>query len=76
MAMAQAEAGQFSEAVRWQREAIAAAEQANRPEIAQRIADNLRLYESRKPCRTPWRADEPIEFQPTGGPQQVQSPHL
>jgi tetratricopeptide (TPR) repeat protein len=76
MAMAQAEAGQFSEAATWQKEAIAAAEQANRPEIAQRIADNLRLYESRKPCRTPWRADEPIEFQPTGGPQQVQSPHL
>ena len=76
MAMAQAETGQFSEAVTWQKDAIAAAQQTNGPEIAQRIADNLRLYESRTPCRTPWRPDEPIEFQPTGGPQQVQSPHL
>jgi tetratricopeptide (TPR) repeat protein len=76
MAMAQAETGQFNEAVTWQKGAIAEAERTNGPEIAQRIADNLRLYESRKPCRTPWRADEPIEFQPTGGPQAVQSPHL
>jgi tetratricopeptide (TPR) repeat protein len=76
MAMVQAEVGQFSEAMRWQQDAIAAAEQANGHEIALRIADNLRLYESRKPCRTPWRPEEPIEFQPTGGPQAVQSPHL
>ena len=48
----------------WQREAIAAAEQSGDRGIAQRIADNLRLYEARKPCRTPWRPDEPLEFQP------------
>jgi tetratricopeptide (TPR) repeat protein len=64
MAMAQAELGQFTEAVTWQKEAIAAAERASEPGIGSRIADNLRLYESRKPCRTPWRADEPLEFQP------------
>jgi tetratricopeptide (TPR) repeat protein len=64
MAMAQAELGQFTEAVTWQKEAIAAAERSSEPGIGSRIADNLRLYESRKPCRTPWRADEPIEFQP------------
>jgi hypothetical protein len=62
--MAQAELGQFTEAVTWQKEAIAAAERSSEPGIGSRIADNLRLYESRKPCRTPWRADEPIEFQP------------
>jgi tetratricopeptide (TPR) repeat protein len=76
MAMAQAETGQFTEAVTWQKDAIAAAESSGRHDIAERISDNLRLYESRKPCRTPWRADEPLEFQPTGGPQAVQSPHL
>src|SRR5204862_8303747 len=43
MAMAQAELGQFTEAVRWQQDAIASAEKAGSPGIAQRIADNLRL---------------------------------
>jgi len=76
MGMAQAELGQFTEAVTWQREAIAAAEKIGERGIAQRITDNLKLYESRKPCRTPWRSDEPIEFQPTGGPQAIQSPNL
>jgi tetratricopeptide (TPR) repeat protein len=76
MAMAQAENGQFTEAATWQKEAIAEAERNGRHDTAERITDNLRLYESRTPCRTPWRADEPIEFQPTGGPQAVQSPHL
>jgi tetratricopeptide (TPR) repeat protein len=76
MAMTQAEMGQFTEAVRWQQDAIAAAERDGQRDIAALISDNLRLYESRRPCRTPWRADEPIEFQPTGSPQAVQSPHL
>ena len=67
MAMAQAETGQYTSAVTWQREAIAAAVQAGERVVAERIADNLRLYEARKPCRTPWRADEPLEFQ-SGGP--------
>ncbi|HXD75725.1 MAG TPA: tetratricopeptide repeat protein [Vicinamibacterales bacterium] len=73
MAMAQAELGQFTEAARWQHDAIAAAEKAGSPFVAQRINDNLRLYEMRKACRTPYRADEPIEFQPTGNPQAIQS---
>jgi tetratricopeptide (TPR) repeat protein len=72
MAMVQAELGQFTEAVTWQKEAIAAAGRSGEREIASRIADNLRLYESRKPCRTPWRPDEPLEFQHSG--PTVQSP--
>ena len=76
MAMAQAELGQFTEAARWQRDAIAAAEKAGLADVARRITDNLQLYEARRPCRTPYRADEPIEFQTTGGPQAIQSPHL
>ena len=75
MAMAQAELGQFTEAVTWQKEAIAASQRSGERGIAERITDNLRLYESRRPCRTPWRADEPIEFQRTGGPQAIQSPN-
>jgi tetratricopeptide (TPR) repeat protein len=66
MAMSQAEVGQYGGAVVWQREAIAAARQAGEPGIAERIADNLRLYEAGKPCRTPWRVDEPLEFQASG----------
>ncbi len=76
MAMAQAELGQFTEAIRWQNEAIAAAQKAGAAAIAARIADNLRTYEARRPCRTPWRPDEPIEYQRTGGPQAIQSPNL
>ena len=72
MAMAQAELGQFTEAVTWQKQAIAAAEGAGDRVAASRIADNLRLYEARKPRRTPWRPDEPLEFQPMG--PTVQSP--
>jgi tetratricopeptide (TPR) repeat protein len=63
MAMAQAEAGQFSAAVTWQHEAIDAARKAGSQGIADRISDNLRLYEARKACRTPWRPDEPVEFE-------------
>jgi tetratricopeptide (TPR) repeat protein len=57
MAMALAEVGQYEAAVKWQREAIASAEQGGGHELAVRMADNLRLYERRQPCRMPWRED-------------------
>ena len=63
MAMAQAEVGQFSAAVTWQRDAMAAAERPAGLGVAGLMAGNLRLYEAGKPCRTPWRPDEPLEFQ-------------
>ena len=63
MAMAQAEAGQFSGAAMWQRDAIAAAERTAGHVVAERITDNLKLYEAGRPCRAPWRTDEPLEFQ-------------
>jgi tetratricopeptide (TPR) repeat protein len=59
MAMALAEVGEFEAAVRWQRDAIAAAEGGGRHELALRMVDNLRLYERRLPCRTAWR-DDPV----------------
>jgi tetratricopeptide (TPR) repeat protein len=60
MAMTMAEMGQFGEAITWQREAMAAAERAARPDLANRMAAMLAQYERRRPCRTPWRPDDPI----------------
>jgi tetratricopeptide (TPR) repeat protein len=63
MAMALAEAGRFAEAARWQREAIARATREGSGR-AERMRDNLQLYERATPCRTPWRDDDPV-FQPS-----------
>lgn len=63
MAMASAEAGQYSDAVRWQREAIEATERTGRRDAVERLTDNLKRYQDGRPSRTPWQADEPIEFQ-------------
>jgi tetratricopeptide (TPR) repeat protein len=60
MAMTLAELGQYDEAANWQREAIAAASQAGRRELSPRLQENLMLYESRQPCRTPWREDDAV----------------
>ena len=60
MAMTLAELGRYDEAATWQRETIAAAKQAGREDLAQRLAENLSLYERRQPCRTPWRNDDPV----------------
>jgi hypothetical protein len=62
MAMASAEVEQYSAAVQSQREAIGAAERTGRRDIMKRLADNLTRYEAGRPCRVPWRDDEPIEF--------------
>ena len=58
MAMTLAEVGQYDEAAAFQRDVIAAAERSGRGDLALRMADNLRLYERRQPCRTPWRTGE------------------
>jgi tetratricopeptide (TPR) repeat protein len=62
MAMTLAELGQYDEAAAWQRDATAAAQRAGRADVARPMAENLRLYERRQPCRTPWRDDEPISI--------------
>ena len=62
MAMAAAEVGQYADAIAWQQQAIEAAGQAGRRDLAERLRDNLKLYQAHRPCRTPWRSDEPIEF--------------
>jgi tetratricopeptide (TPR) repeat protein len=62
MAMASAEVGQYSAAVLWQREAIEAAERTGLRDAMERLAENLQRYEAGRPCRTPWRDNEPLEF--------------
>jgi tetratricopeptide (TPR) repeat protein len=67
MAMTLAESGEYEQAVKWQRDAMAVADQAGRRDLIQPMAVNLRLYEARRPCRTPWRDDDPVFFpKPTG----------
>lgn len=58
MAMALAEAGQYSEAAMWQREAIAAARRAGNAGLAQRMTATLQLYDAGQPSRMPWREED------------------
>jgi tetratricopeptide (TPR) repeat protein len=54
LAMALAELGQFERAVRIQRDVMDANTRAGVPDENQTMAANLKLYETRRPCRTPW----------------------
>jgi tetratricopeptide (TPR) repeat protein len=58
MAMALAEMGRYEEAASMQREAIVAARETGPPDLPERMAANLKLYEAGKPTRTPWREGE------------------
>ena len=58
MAMAHAELGQFTEAVRWQRLASSVAAGAGQAAAAQRMGTNLARYLRGEPSRTPWQDDE------------------
>jgi tetratricopeptide (TPR) repeat protein len=57
-AMALAETGRYTEAAAVQRDALTGATNEGLPNVERRIAGNLRLYESGKPCRTPFGEDE------------------
>jgi Flp pilus assembly protein TadD len=59
-AMALAENGRFGDAVVRQRHAIAMATDARRTDLATRLSENLRRYESRMPSRVPWTDDDPV----------------
>lgn len=54
LAMALAEIGEFDRAVRVQRDVLAATQRAGLPDENHVMAANLKLYEGRRPCRTPW----------------------
>ena len=58
MAMAHAELGQFTEAVRWQRLASSVAAGVGQAAAAQRMGTNLARYLRGQPSRTPWQDDE------------------
>jgi tetratricopeptide (TPR) repeat protein len=59
-AMALAENKRFTDAAARQRQAIAMATQARRADLATRLAENLRRYESGMPSRMPWADDDPV----------------
>ena len=51
MAMALAEVGRYDEAANWQRQAMSAAEQNGRADVARVMANALALYEQGRPVR-------------------------
>ncbi|HPC62292.1 MAG TPA: hypothetical protein PKX23_16650, partial [Verrucomicrobiota bacterium] len=57
LAAAYAEAGQFDKAVAAAEEAIAKAQAADQPDIAQRNQELLNLYRAGQPCRAPAASD-------------------
>lgn len=58
MAMTLAELGQYEQAVGVQRDMLATATQAGLRDAVRRMTENLRLYESGRPCRRPFTDDE------------------
>ena len=68
-AMALAETGRFSDASARQRQAIAMASQAGRTDLAARLTENLRRYESGMPSRQPWADDDPVHFPRASSPR-------
>jgi len=57
-AMALAELGQYEQAVAVQRSVIATAENAGLHDVVRHLTGNLKLYERRQPCRTPFIDNE------------------
>ena len=68
-AMALAETGRFRDAVARQRQAIAMATQVGRSDLAARLAEHLRRYESSMPSRNPWADDDPVHFPRASSPR-------
>jgi tetratricopeptide (TPR) repeat protein len=58
MAMVFAELGRFTDAAAWQDRAISAANGAGQAALAGRMTEALRLYETGRPNRVPWRPGE------------------
>ncbi len=57
-AMTLAELGEYDQAAAVQRDLIAAAEKAGVRDVVRHLVGNLKLYESRRPCRTPFTDSE------------------
>lgn len=57
-AMTLAELGEYEQAAAVQRDVMAAAEKAGLRDVVRHMAGNLKLYEKRQPCRTPFADEE------------------
>lgn len=66
LAMALAMSGQFNRAAQVQQAMMNEVKQGGRADLAGLLEENLNRYRSGQPCRTPWRADDPI-FSPVPG---------
>jgi len=71
LSMAMAEAGQFDRATQLLRSVISKLDELKRQDLSRLLEGNLRLFEQRKPCRTPWRDDDPIFFPVLGSPMLI-----
>ena len=58
VAMGYARTGDFEQAINLQQDAIAAAQKANRADLAAHLRDNLAKYENHEPCNVAWRTEE------------------
>jgi predicted Zn-dependent protease len=67
-AMALAETGRFADAIARLRQAVGMATRAGRSDLAGRLSETLRRYESGMPSRTPWADDDPVHF-PNASPR-------
>jgi tetratricopeptide (TPR) repeat protein len=60
LAMAFAEVGDYASAVNTQKDVMAAAARAGQQDTVRMMTPNLRRYERRQPCRTPWADQDPV----------------
>ena len=74
LAMALAEVGRFDDALAVQRGVLDGARAGAPAAAVRRMQANLRLYERRMPCRTPWPDDDPVHsISPPAAAQTVPS---
>ena len=73
LAMAFAATGQFERAAEMQRAMISDLQRNQRFDLARLLNENLALYQSRQPCRRPWREDDPI-FSPVASAMDLPGP--
>jgi tetratricopeptide (TPR) repeat protein len=62
LAMALAEVHDFEKAASVQRSTISVLEREKQPDMIPVLREDLSLYERGRPCRVPWRSDDPIFF--------------
>ena len=73
LAMALAETGRYERAAELQRDMISDLQRNRRFDLARLLNENLALYQSRQPCRSPWREDDPI-FTPVASAMDLPGP--